>query len=130
MRTANAESRSGSRQHSVKRRHPRHLLSVSVTLYRYSAAGPLLVAHGMSIDISRGGIGMIVCGPPQVGEAAIVNVKLLDSAFEALAVVRHSNPTRSGFQFVELSPEIQKRIEASAQKPQTFPWPLNPFMRK
>jgi len=130
MRTANARSISATRQYAIKRRHPRHLLSVAVTLYRYSATGAQLVAHGMSIDISRGGIGMIVCGPPLVGEAAIVNVQLLDSAFEALAIVRHSNANRSGFQFVELAPEIQQRIEASLQEPQTFPWPLNPFMRK
>lgn len=130
MRTASAGSINVGRQYATKRRHPRYLLSVAVTLYRYSAAGPQLVAHGMSIDISRGGLGMIVCGPPMVGEAAIVNVQLLDSAFEALAVVRHSNTNRSGFQFVELAPEIQQRIEASVQAPQAFPWPLNPFMRK
>ncbi len=129
MRIANAQSINSSRQYTAKRRHPRYLLSVAVTLYRYSAAGPV-VAHGMSIDISKGGIGMIVCGPPYVGEATIVNVQLLDSAFEALAVVRHSNSNRSGFQFVELPPEIQQRIEASAKEPQAFPWPLNPFMRR
>ena len=105
-------------------------MSVPVTLYRYSAAGPLLVAHGLSIDISKSGIGVIVCGPPQIGETVILHVKLLASAFEALATVRHSNSTRSGFEFLDLPLEIQQQIEASVRQPQACPWPVNPFFRK
>ncbi len=130
MYTANLDNTTRDRLSAAERRAPRFLLSVPVTLYRYSAAGPLLAAHGLSIDISKQGVGAVVCGPPHVGETIVVNVQLVDAVFEGLAVVRHSNSIRSGFEFVHLPVEVQQKIESSSQKTQVCPWPANPFFRK
>src|SRR5438045_5524294 len=100
MHQANLQAPIREGQYHGKRRHPRYLLSVPITVYRHSAGGPLLTAHGLSIDISRGGVGVVVCGPPEVEETILINVQLLEAAFEVLAIVRHSNNTRSGFEFL------------------------------
>jgi hypothetical protein len=66
----------------------------------------------------------------EVGETVAINLQLLDGAFEALAIVRHSDDARSGFEFLDVAPDVQLRMEASIQEPQVSPWPVNPFFRK
>jgi len=130
MPVASPEAVVSARQYTVRRRFPRHYVSVPMTLYRFSAAGPLLAAHGLSLDVSKGGAAAVMCGPPRVGETVAINLQLLDGPFEALAIVRHSDDARSGFEFLDVAPDVQLKMEASIQESQVSPWPVNPFFRK
>jgi hypothetical protein len=35
-----------------------------------------------------------------------------------------------GFEFLDVAPDIQLKMEASIQESQVAPWPVNPFFRK
>jgi|SRR5579863_1925431 len=94
----------------IQRRHRRYLLSLPVTLERFPASGPVLT-RGRSLDISKGGMTALVCGPPQLGETVLVTLQLPDTPLQSFAIVRHSNSTGSGLEFVDLSLELDQWIE-------------------
>ncbi|HEY4659880.1 MAG TPA: PilZ domain-containing protein, partial [Terriglobales bacterium] len=70
-----------------------------------------------------GGLAAVLCGPPQVGERVSVRLNLLNDVFETLAIVRHSSPARTGFEFLEPSPELLSSIENCIQASRLCPCP-------
>jgi hypothetical protein len=117
-----------SRAYNARRREPRFVYSVPVTLQRFLRFGPF-VTRGVSLDISMRGMSALVCGAPRVGETIVIELPLRDAPIEMLATVRHSSDARSGFEFYPLSPlahqGIQDWIKELRQHEETlFPNPL------
>lgn len=101
-------------QYGVERRHPRHLLSAPVTTWGLLNAGPQ-VTRGLTLEISLGGLSAVLCGPPKRGERVSLRLNLLNIAFETSAIVRHSSSARTGFEFLDPSPEFLCSIENCIQ---------------
>lgn len=70
--------------------------------------------HGISLDISEGGMGALVQGDLPVGETVSLEFELPDYALKALAIVRHSCSARSGFEFLGLTDQERQRISRLA----------------
>jgi len=109
-------------QHNPERRYPRHFLSAPVTTWSLLNSGPQ-VTRGLTLEISLGGLSAVLCGPPKRGERVSVRLNLLNVAFETLAIVRHSSPARTGFEFLEPSPEFLHSIENCIQASRLCPSP-------
>ena len=92
-----------------QRRHPRVLLCVPVTL-RHLMKGGVRTAHGISLDISEGGVGALVQASLQIGETVAIDVPLPEKTISAVAIVRHISRVSSGFEFVGLSAEERQQI--------------------
>ena len=127
MHVESAQAPVRSREYSVRRREPRYVTSVPVTLQRFLNSGPF-VTRGMSLDISMGGMSALVCGAPQVGETVVIELPLKNAPVELLATVRHSSDARSGFEFYPLPPLAQQGIqswiqELTQQEETLFPYP-------
>ena len=86
------------------RRHPRLLFSVPVKL-RHLAAGGIRTHRGISLDISESGVAALVEGRLGIGDTIQIELKLPSGELHAIAVVRHSSPLRSGFEFIGLTAE-------------------------
>jgi hypothetical protein len=84
------------------------------------------VTHGLSLDLSRGGTSAVMCGQPAVGETVRLSLQFLGIPVETLAVVRHSNSTHSGFEFLNLSPTQQQQLDESVQAMEGVSWPWQP----
>jgi hypothetical protein len=110
MQLETRSSAATARQYSRERRYPRHFLSAPVTTWRLLNARPQ-VTRGLTLEISVGGLSAVLCGPPKRGERVSVRLNLLNDVFETLAIVRHSSPARTGFEFLEPSPELLSSIE-------------------
>lgn len=110
------------RHYDVRRRDPRYLLSFPVSLTRLGKPGQP-VTHGMTLDLSEGGASAVLCGAPAVGETVHLLMQFSGVPLEALAIVRHSNSTRSGVEFVDLSPAQQQQLEGRIQALQGRSWP-------
>lgn len=91
------------------RRHPRMLFSVPVTLHHLIAGG-VRTSHGISLDISEGGIGALVQGSLCVGETVSIDLPLPDRMLRTVAIVRHTSSVSSGFEFVGLTMEERLQI--------------------
>jgi len=113
-------------QYSVERRYPRHFLSAPVTTWHLLNSGAQ-VTHGLTLEISIGGLSAVLCGPPIIGERVSLRVQLLDSPFETSAIVRYGTPARTGFEFVELPPEFLRSIESCIRRLLLRPWPRDGF---
>jgi hypothetical protein len=116
-----------SRDYNVRRREPRYVSSIPITLQRFLRFGPF-VARGVSLDISMRGMSALVCGAPQVGETVVIALALPDAPVEMLATVRHSSDARSGFEFYPLPPIAQQGIlgwiqELRKHEETLFPYP-------
>ena len=90
-------------------RYPRALFSVPLTL-QYLGPGGIQKVHGISLDISEGGIGALLQHPLRVEEAVGIEFELDGSWFHTVAVVRYSSNVRSGFEFVGLTAEERARL--------------------
>lgn len=101
--------------HEFQRRHPRALLCVPVTLHHLIAGG-VRTTHGISLDISEGGVGALVRGILEVGETVAIELPLPDKTLSAVAIVRHTSHISSGFEFVGLSPEEREQILSISEK--------------
>lgn len=112
----------GKRQYDNPRRHPRFLISVPVIVTRRGLPGTPVV-HGLSLEISRGGTSAVMCGPPAVGEIVYLSLHFSETSLESLAIVRHSDSTRSGFEFVDLSAAHREQLERRLLTLQERPWP-------
>jgi hypothetical protein len=115
------------RVYHVRRREPRYVYSVPVTLQRFLRFGPVLT-RGVTLDISMRGMSALVCGAPRVGETVVIQLPLRDAPVEMLATVHHSNDAKSGFEFYPLSPTAQEGIrtwiqELSKHEESLFPNP-------
>ena len=108
-------------QYSAARRYPRHLVSAPVITWRLLNSGPH-TTRGLTLEISIAGLSAVMCGPPQVGERVSLRVKLLNTRFEAPAIVRHSSAARTGFEFLKVSPAFRRSIETCLRSS-----PLCPF---
>jgi hypothetical protein len=116
-----------SRSHHFRRREPRYVSSVPVTLQRFLRFGPI-VTRGVTLDISTRGMSALVCGTPRAGETVVIELPSPGVPFELLATVRHSTDARSGFEFYPLSPVAQKGIhdwikELRGHEETLFPYP-------
>lgn len=88
---------------------PRYVSSIAVGVTRFLRFGPT-VTRGMSLDVSRSGMSVLVCGAPLVGETVVIAPRSTSERFEILATVRHSTDARSGFQFYPLSAVVEKAV--------------------
>ena len=127
MHVESRETRFRSREYNVRRREPRYVTSVPVTVQRFLNSGPF-VTRGMSLDISMRGMSALVCGAPQVGETVVIELPFKNVPVELLATVRHSSDARSGFEFSPLPPLAQQGIqdwiqELSQHEESLFPYP-------
>ena len=116
-----------SRHYHVRRREPRYVSSMQVTLQRFLRFGPF-VTRGVSLDISARGMSALICGAPRVGETVVIALPLPDAPVETLATVRHSTDASSGFEFFPLSSITQKGIqdwiqELKKHEEKLFPYP-------
>lgn len=98
------------------RRHPRTLFSVPITV-DYLSDGAVRSSHGISLDISEGGMGALVQTSLPVGQTVEIHLPLPKHYLTAVAIVRHSSKVRSGFEFVGLSAAERSQI-ATASTPQ------------
>ncbi|HZR64231.1 MAG TPA: PilZ domain-containing protein [Terriglobales bacterium] len=112
-------------QYESERRHPRFLLSSPVSVRQPFRSGSRLT-RGITLEISLGGLSAVLCGPPPVGERVSLRLKLQNSAIEAPAIVRHSSSSRTGFEFLNLPPQAQHRIESCIQRSLLHSWPKQP----
>jgi|GraSoiStandDraft_43_1057313.scaffolds.fasta_scaffold578110_2 PilZ domain len=122
MQLETRSSAASARQYSRERRYPRHFLSAPVTTWGLLNARPQ-VTRGLTLEISVGGLSAVLCGPPKRGERVSVRLNLLNDVFETLAIVRHSSPARTGFEFLEPSPELLSSIENCIQASRLCPCP-------
>jgi len=116
-----------SRVFNVRRREPRYVSSIPVTLQRFLRFGPFLT-RGVSLDVSVRGMSALVCGAPRVGETVVILLSSPEVPFEMLATVRHSSDAKTGFEFQPLSSIAQRGIQAWVQELQKheekmFPYP-------
>jgi PilZ domain len=116
-----------SREYQVRRREPRYVSSMQVTLQRFLRFGPF-VTRGVSLDISGRGMSALICGAPRVGETVVIALPLPDAPVETLATVRHSTDASSGFEFFPLSSIAQQGIqdwirELQKHDEKLFPYP-------
>jgi len=93
----------------IPRKHPRYLLSVPITLYRV-ADKTISPTHGLTLNISKGGVAAVLCGSACVGEIFRVQLNLWRGVVSALAVVRHANSFNYGFEFLDPTPELRDRL--------------------
>lgn len=90
-------------------RHPRRLFSVPVMLH-HLVPGGVRFTHGITLDISEGGLGAVVQNGLRVGETVSLDLELASYDLRAVAIVRYSSSSRSGFEFLGLTPEERERI--------------------
>ena len=81
------------------RRRPRFKLEVDMRIYPRDCP----VVQGHSVDISESGISAMLREEVPVGAVVRLEFQLPLGDVEILAVVRHQNAFRYGFQFVEIS---------------------------
>ena len=96
------------------RRHPRYPFSVPVT-FRYLLPEGFRSCHGMSLDISEGGMGAIVQDDLRVGESVKIDLPLPGGALTMVAIVRYTSSSRSGLEFLGLTPEERTRITSTGK---------------
>jgi PilZ domain len=94
------------------RRHMRHLYSVPIKLLRIGP-NPVRITHGVTLDISEGGFAAVVEENLNTGETIRFNMPLPALSLDAMAVVRYASSSRSGFEFLNLSPEARQQIAAA-----------------
>ncbi len=104
------ETVSRSRDYNVRRREPRYVCALPVTMQRFLRFGPF-VTRGVMLDISMRGMSALVCGAPRAGETVAIELPLPGVPIEMLATVRHSSDAKSGFEFYPLSSIAQQGIQ-------------------
>lgn len=90
-------------------RHPRRLFSTPVTLHHLTANG-IRSSRGVSLDISEGGLAAMVEPTLNVGDTVEIDLQLPDYDLNAVGIVRYTSASRSGFEFLGLTPEERQRI--------------------
>jgi c-di-GMP-binding flagellar brake protein YcgR len=116
-----------SRIYNVRRREPRFVSSIPMTLQRFLRFGPF-TTRGVTLDVSTRGMSALICGAPRVGETVIIALSLPEAAIEMLATVRHSTDAKTGFEFYPLSSAAQHGIqewirELQKHEEKHFPYP-------
>jgi hypothetical protein len=75
--------------------------------------------RGISLDISKGGIGALVHTQLIVAETVEIDMRLVGSPSMAVAVVRHSSKVVSGFEFLDLKREEMTHIDRLGETQRT-----------
>ena len=122
MQLATQITAESARQPRTERHHARYFLSSPVSTWALPSSGAQ-VTRGLTLEISLGGFSAVLCGPPKRGERVSVRMNLLDVAFETPAIVRHSSPARTGFEFLEPSSELLSNIQNCIQASRLCSWP-------
>jgi PilZ domain-containing protein len=94
------------------RRHRRYLFSVPLRVQHLLAEGSG-TTHGITLEISEGGMSAIVQGDLRIGEIADVDIPLPAGPLSALAIVRHKTAGHFGFEFLGLKPEERQLLNES-----------------
>lgn len=92
-----------------RRAHPRAVFSVPFTL-RYIDSNGLESWHGMTVDISEGGLGALLPHQMEIGTTVELQLSLRERTLRTTAIVRHAAHGRSGFQFLGLNDEERRCI--------------------
>jgi hypothetical protein len=101
----------------VRRREPRYVTSIPITLHRF-AAKPIITS-GVTLDISRHGMSFLVPSMPHVGETVAITAKHAGASLDLLAKVCHSRPSGSGVEFLAFSANTRERIDEWIQELQS-----------
>ena|SRR5436190_13411802 len=115
MFPSNAGHETFMQERTVRREYPRALFSVPLKL-RHTAPGGPLAAHGISLDISEGGLGAIVEGNLRIGEAVEIDLALGKRKWSAVAIVKYASKARCGFEFQGLNQDERRQIMSLAGK--------------
>lgn len=91
------------------RQYPRIPFSVPLTL-RHLSTGGIQTTHGISLDISEGGLGAVVQGHVAVGEMFGIDFHLGAHPLNAVGIVRYVSSPQSGFEFLGLTAEERLEI--------------------
>jgi c-di-GMP-binding flagellar brake protein YcgR len=100
---------SGISERASVQRHPRTPFSVPLTI-RHLKPGGIRTTHGISLDISEGGLGALVEGELPLGGTVAIDLLLQQHPLHAVAIIRHTSSTRSGFEFLGLTMEERQQI--------------------
>ena len=103
------------RPRGERRMHQRVIFSVPLKLYHLMPGG-ISSARGISLDLSESGVAALVQMDLMIGEAVEIDMQLPTSSLCAVAIVRYYTKTRSGFEFVGLSPQERSQISAALGK--------------
>jgi PilZ domain-containing protein len=76
--------------------------------------GGFHTTHGISVDISEGGISAIVEADLQIGETVEIDIPLKSGALNTVAILRHVTRSRSGFEFLGLTADERQQIAAAS----------------
>jgi c-di-GMP-binding flagellar brake protein YcgR len=91
------------------RRYPRWIYSAPLTV-RHLDAGGVRKLRGITLDLSEGGMGALIQGILNLGEAVEIDLHFEQHAFNAVAIVRHTSSIRSGFEFLGMTAEERAQI--------------------
>ncbi len=111
------------------RREARYAASIPVSVTRFLRFGPS-VTRGMSLDVSRSGMSLLVCGAPLVGETVLITPQSKAKPFELLGAVRHSTEAKSGVEFYPLSAGTNEAIKDWIEELEREGELLGPDVRK
>lgn len=92
-----------------RRAHPRAIFSVPFTM-RYIDSNGLASWHGMTVDISEGGLGALIPHQMEIGSTVELQLSLQQRTLRTIAIVRHAANGRSGFEFLGLNDEERRCI--------------------
>lgn len=93
------------------RRHVRSLFTIPITI-RHLADGGVCASRGVSLDLSEGGMGALVKTGLKIGDMVEIDIQLAEHTLSVIGIVRHSSETRSGFEFMGLTPDERAQIVA------------------
>jgi c-di-GMP-binding flagellar brake protein YcgR len=102
-------------EYSKVRRHRRTMFSVPIKIHLPTSRGGRTL-RGISLDISKGGLGALVHNKLAVDETVEIDMRLAGGTTLAVAVVRHSSKVACGFEFTGLKSEELKRIESLEER--------------
>jgi c-di-GMP-binding flagellar brake protein YcgR len=80
-------------------------------ILRHLVTGGIRTTRGISLDISKGGLGVLVQGDLPVGETVEIDLHLREHPLRTVGIVRHSGGKQSGFEFLGLTAEERLQIE-------------------
>jgi len=102
-------STSASSPGRTARRYPRWIFSTPFTVCHLDVGG-VRKLHGITLDLSEGGMGALVQGNLELGEAVEIDLHFEGQDFNAVAIVRHTSSVRSGFEFLGMTTEERSQI--------------------
>lgn len=99
------------RAYRVSRREPRYVFCRAVTVLRFQPRGSV-ATPGLSLEMSRAGMSILVCGGPQIGEMVLVSQRSATKPVEILGRVRHTADGRCGVEFLSRQDWVDEQCGA------------------